>query len=87
MQTSPTLPLRFYLEVGLMESQSVQIDTNRQMRDTLSSKGYNVGFHEFDGGHSFLTWSDGLARGLMDLLPKATLGSRSASPKAAEMQP
>ena len=64
VRKSPGLPLGFYLEVGLMESQSMQINTNRRMRDALIEKGYPVGYFEYDGGHSFLTWSGGMVNGL-----------------------
>jgi enterochelin esterase-like enzyme len=68
VHTSPKLPLQFYLEVGLMESQSMQIDTNRRMRDALIAKGYPVGYFEYDGGHSYLTWSGGITNGLETLI-------------------
>jgi enterochelin esterase-like enzyme len=68
VRTSPRLPLRFYLEVGLMESPSMQIDTNHRMRDALIEKGYPVGYFEYDGGHSFLTWSGGMVNGLETLM-------------------
>jgi enterochelin esterase-like enzyme len=44
-----------------MESFSVQVKPIRDMRDALRAKGYSVGYSEFDGGHSFLTWSNGIA--------------------------
>jgi enterochelin esterase-like enzyme len=62
---APKLPLRFYLEVGLMESYAVQIDANRRMRDALRGKGYVTGYSEYDGGHAFLNWSGGMANGLL----------------------
>jgi enterochelin esterase-like enzyme len=68
VRRSPKLPLRFYLEVGLMEDQNMQIDTNRRMRDALIDKGYPVGYSEYDGGHSFLTWSGGMVNGLETLM-------------------
>lgn len=61
---SPKLPLRGYQEVGLMEVGFDQIESNRHMRQTLIAKGYSAGYEEFDGGHSFLTWSQGMVRGL-----------------------
>lgn len=61
---APKVQVRFYLEVGEMESYPMQIRPNHDMRDTLRQKGYDVGYSEFDGGHSFLTWSDGMVRGL-----------------------
>jgi enterochelin esterase-like enzyme len=64
VQQSPKLPLRFYLEVGLMEGRAMEIDTNRRMAGVLKAKGYPTGYAEFDGGHSFLTWSQGMVNGL-----------------------
>jgi enterochelin esterase family protein len=68
VMSSPKLPLRFYLEVGLMESYSMQIAANQRMRDALTAKGYSLHYSEFDGGHSFLTWSGGMANGLIFLM-------------------
>ncbi|MGC1186982.1 MAG: enterochelin esterase [Candidatus Acidiferrales bacterium] len=65
---SPALPIRFYLEVGLMESYAGQIDSNRRMRDVLQEKGYLAGYSEYDGGHAFLNWSGGMANGLLSLV-------------------
>jgi enterochelin esterase-like enzyme len=65
---SPKLPLRFYLEVGLMEGYPMQIAANRRMRDVLAAKGYKSGYNEYDGGHSFLNWSGGTANGLLFLM-------------------
>lgn len=70
VDSSPKLPLRFYLEVGLMESFPVQIAANRHMRDVLSAKGYAIGYSEYDGGHAFLNWSGGMARALLFLYGK-----------------
>ena len=38
----------------------MQIESNRNMAETLTSKGYAVHYSEYDGGHSFLNWSEGL---------------------------
>ena len=76
VKTSPKLPLRFYLEVGLMESYSIQIEANRHMRDALTARGYPVGYSEYDGGHSFLNWSGGMVNGLQNLF-------RPSNPKDA----
>ncbi len=65
---SPKLALRFYLEVGLMESYPMQIAANRHMRDVLKGRGYTVGYEEYNGGHAFLNWSSGTANGLVFLL-------------------
>jgi enterochelin esterase-like enzyme len=70
VETSSKKPLRFYLEVGLMESYGGQVEANRRMRDALKAKGYPVGYAEYDGGHSFLTWSGGMVAGLENLASK-----------------
>ena len=64
LQAAPKLPVRFYVEVGLMESDSMEVGPNRRMRDALSAKGELVGYSEYDGGHSFLNWSGGMVNGL-----------------------
>lgn len=63
-QTSPVSRTRFHLEVGLMESYPLQIDSNRRLRDTLIAKGYPITYFEYDGGHSSLNWSEGMVSGL-----------------------
>ncbi len=45
-----------------------QIVPNRRMRDVVTAKGSAVGYAEYDGGHSFLNWSNGTANGLVFLL-------------------
>jgi enterochelin esterase-like enzyme len=40
IQSVPKRPIRVYQEVGLMEAQGVQIDTNHRMREALSAKGH-----------------------------------------------
>lgn len=67
-EASPKVDLRFYLEVGLMESYSMQIDANRHMRAVLAAKGYPLHYSEYNGGHSFLNWSGGMVNGLQLLL-------------------
>lgn len=64
VQTSPASSAHFHVEVGLMESYPLQIDSNRRMRDALLSKGYPATYFEYDGGHSFLNWSQGMVSGL-----------------------
>jgi enterochelin esterase family protein len=68
VSASSKLPLRFYLEVGLMESFDMQVKTNREMVEALTAKGYPRHYFEYDGGHAFLNWSEGMANGLQYLL-------------------
>jgi len=52
----------------------MQIDTNRRMRDALIAKGCPVGYSAYDGGHSFLTWSGGMANGLETMIGPSGTG-------------
>jgi enterochelin esterase-like enzyme len=71
--TSPKLPVRFFLEVGLMEAGPTphggpsQVVVNRHMRDILTAKGYAVHYREFNGGHEYLSWRGSFADGLLFL--------------------
>ena len=67
----PRRSVRFYQEIGLMEVGAVgvdQIGANRRMHCALVAKGYPAGYAEYDGGHSFLNWSQGMVRGLTYLM-------------------
>ncbi len=71
----PKLPLRFYLEAGLMEDRQRPgipslLTANRHLRDVLEAKGYTVDYQEFNGGHSVLNWRGSIADGLMALFPR-----------------
>jgi enterochelin esterase-like enzyme len=73
---SPRLPVRFYLDVGLMEKGPTPDDgpnmvlVNRHMRDVLRAKGYFVHYVEFNGGHEYLNWRGTLADALLVLVGK-----------------
>ncbi|GCD93592.1 enterochelin esterase [Embleya hyalina] len=60
------LPIRFHLEVGLLEWMLVA--ENRRLRDVLRERGYPLTYTEFDGGHDYACWRGGLAVGLVGLL-------------------
>ena len=72
------MPVRFYLEAGLLEDAiwrespprfampSLLLAT-RHLRDVLQSKGYGLCYHEFNGGHEDLSWRGTFADGLMAL--------------------
>ena len=71
---SPGRPIRFYLDVGELETVP-QFGTgpsareaNRHLRDVLRAKGYAVHYAEFPGGHDFIWWRGTLADGLRALL-------------------
>jgi enterochelin esterase family protein len=72
----PLLPLRFYIEAGLLETQIQTLVPGwnnflvgaRYMRDVLRAKGYTVFYSEFSGGHNPMNWQGTLADALQVLL-------------------
>lgn len=62
------LPLKFYLNVGVLEHKEGMIGTNIILRDTLIEKGYTVDFEYFKSGHDYLYWGETLANGLISLI-------------------
>jgi enterochelin esterase-like enzyme len=62
------LPLKFYLNVGVLEHTQGMIGTNIKLKDVLISKGYTVDFEYFNSGHDYLCWGETLANGLISLI-------------------
>ncbi len=62
---SALLPIKFYMEVGRFDS---LLKDNRELRDVLMLKGYQLTYREFDGGHDYFSWRGSLANGLILLL-------------------
>lgn len=62
------LPLKFYLNIGILENKERMIDTNIKLRDVLIEKGYTVDFEYFNSGHDYLSWGETLANGLISLI-------------------
>lgn len=62
------LPLKFYLNVGVLENEKQMIGTNVKLRDILLAKGYHVYFEKFNSGHDYLSWGETLASGLISLI-------------------
>jgi enterochelin esterase-like enzyme len=60
--------IHFYLDVGLYDLGLGAVGTNRQLRDILELKGYQVDYYQYKGGHSHLGWRHTLANGLISLL-------------------
>ena len=65
--------VRFYLEAGTFEVDSSGrgsgiLEANRQLRDVLLAKGYEVHYQQFVGGHDTVSWRATLADGLLALL-------------------
>lgn len=69
---SARLPLRFYLEAGLLEVNETPslLHENRHLRDVLEAKGYGVTYSEYNGRHDAVCWRGGLSQGLIALLSR-----------------
>jgi enterochelin esterase-like enzyme len=87
---SPRLPLRFSFEAGLMENTGGAppgrpippplLTANRNLRDTLQSKGYSVHYTEFIGNHTLFNWRGTLASHLIALVgikPEPKISARA----------
>jgi len=69
---SKKLPLKFYLDVGVLEEESPinLLISNRHFRTVLQAKGYLVHYLEFLGGHNLVCWRGSIADGLIYLIGK-----------------
>jgi enterochelin esterase family protein len=64
--------------------------TNRNLRDTLLSKGYPVHYTEFNGNHGLLNWRGTLASHLIALIgikPEPKISKRDRTPTARSVIP
>lgn len=74
IRSRPKLPVRFYLDVGLLETLPVEktgpslLTSNRRLRDALWEKRSAVWYAEFAGGHGHANWQGTIADGLIALL-------------------
>lgn len=70
-EASPKLPVRFFIEEGLLEDVSREgptgLDANRRFVEILKSKGYPVTYEEVGGSHEPVHWRGALAKGLIAL--------------------
>lgn len=70
------LPLRFYLDVGMLENyrdqpQITPLRANRHLRNVLQARGYPVHYTEFGGGHQYFNWRTTLPDALITLLGRS----------------
>jgi enterochelin esterase-like enzyme len=69
--TSPKLPLRFFMEAGLLEEISqggpTLLAANRRFVEVLRSKRYAVTYQEVGGTHEPVHWRGTLAAGVVAL--------------------
>jgi len=61
MQQCNPKPLRVWMDAGCYES---LLDCNQRMSALLLSRGYDVTFREYSGGHNYPAWRDDVWRGL-----------------------
>lgn len=60
--------LKFYMDVGLYDLGLAAVGTNRQLRDILELKGFDVSYYEYNGGHAHLGWRHTIGKGIEELL-------------------
>jgi len=65
---SDRLPIKFYMDIGLYDAGASMLGMNRQFRDILETKGYEVDYREFKGGHNYVNWRGTLSDGLISLI-------------------
>jgi len=74
LASRPRLPLRFYLDVGALETRPAGghgpnlLDANHRLAEALRARGYDVLFSEYSGGHGYANWQGTIADGLIFLL-------------------
>jgi enterochelin esterase family protein len=66
---SPRLPLRLWMEIGLMEPEDRMVAPNRRMAGVLQDKGYDLTYSEFAAGHDYALWRVTLAQALAKMAP------------------
>ncbi|MDF0715859.1 alpha/beta hydrolase-fold protein [Muricauda sp. 334s03] len=67
-KNSKRLPIKFYMDIGLYDAGASMLGSNRQFRDILMIKGYDVDYREFKGGHNYVNWRGTLADGIISLI-------------------
>ena len=65
---APTLPVRFWLEVGLLDAFEINVEPNRRFAKSLRRRGYDVEYREYPGGHDFVLWRKTLPLSLIEML-------------------
>ncbi|NRT35761.1 alpha/beta hydrolase-fold protein [Clostridium beijerinckii] len=68
IKLSPKLPLKFYMNIGVLENKQRMINNSLNVKNTLESLGYHVDFEFFKSGHDYLSWGQTLATGLISLI-------------------
>ena len=64
----------FLMSASLIDSLGItcrKVEANGALRDVLRTKGYDVEYAEFNGGHDYVSWRGTIADGLRFLLSGA----------------
>jgi enterochelin esterase family protein len=67
-RASPKLPVRYWVEIGLMEHPTLMIEPNRRMKAVMEEKGYDLTYSEPCGGHDTALWRGTLGLALAKML-------------------
>ena len=67
VESSPRVPVKLFVEVGRWEGSASQLTSNRQFRDVLTLKGYELSYEELNGAHQPSQWQGALSDGLIYL--------------------
>jgi len=70
---NPRKPVRFWMEIGLLEHPERMLASNRRMKAVLESKGYDLTYREPCGGHDYALWRGTLGDALAHMLPAARM--------------
>ena len=71
-ERAPTLPLRIWQQVGLMETEDRMIEPNRRLKAVLEAKGYDLTYREMAGGHDPTIWRGTIGEALATMVPCAS---------------
>lgn len=72
--------VKFYLDAGSLETKSLRpvsdvptlIVANQRLRDVLQEKAFFVHYHEFNGGHAFISWRGSFSDAIISLFGNST---------------
>jgi enterochelin esterase-like enzyme len=68
-ENTPRKPVRFWMEIGMLEHPQRMFETNRRMKSVLEAKGYDLTYSEPCGGHDYALWRGTLGEALAKMLP------------------
>lgn|SRR5574341_30537 len=73
VEHGPVRPVQIWMDVGRFDFPDL-CEANPRMRDLLLSRGYQMSYREYPGGHNYTAWRDDVWRGLESLFPAEIRG-------------